>query len=81
MARIIVTADKTGQKDAPVLLDEDVYSVHLSTDHAARALIERLVWALGDAEELERLRVPRRSPSLTDGDVAVAGARAVPVAA
>ena len=37
-----------------MLLEESVQPVHLSSDHAARQLIERLAWALGDAEELER---------------------------
>ncbi len=37
-----------------MLLEESVYSVHLSTGHAANQLIERLGWALRDAEELER---------------------------
>jgi hypothetical protein len=55
MARIIVTPDPRAQSaDPPVLFEESVYSVHLSTDHAAKQLIERLTWALGDAEELER---------------------------
>jgi hypothetical protein len=54
MAKIIVKADDpTGE--APVLLEESVSSVHLSTGHAANQLIERLNWALGDAEELERV--------------------------
>ncbi len=39
-----------------MLLEESVYSVHLSTGHAAMQLIERLDWALRDAEELERVR-------------------------
>jgi hypothetical protein len=54
MAKIIVTADHTTRGAARVLLEESVYSVHLSTGHAAMQLIERLGWALGDAEELER---------------------------
>jgi hypothetical protein len=54
MARIIVTADHEVQGAPPVLLDESVYSVHLSTGHAANQLIERLGWALSDAEEFER---------------------------
>jgi hypothetical protein len=54
MARIIVTADHEVQGATPVLLDESVYSVHLSTGHAAGQLIERLGWALSDAEEVER---------------------------
>jgi hypothetical protein len=54
MAKIIVTADHTTRGTAPVLLEESVYSVHLSTGHAAMQLLERLGWALSDAEELER---------------------------
>jgi hypothetical protein len=64
MARIIVTADRDIQGAPPVLLDESVYSVHLSTGHAAMQLIERLGWALSDAEEVERRRLDgqRRGP-------------------
>jgi hypothetical protein len=40
--------------DAQVLLDEDVRSVHLSTEHAAHQLVERLIWAIDDAESAER---------------------------
>jgi hypothetical protein len=81
MARIIVTADQTGKQDAPVLLDESVYSVHLSTDHAARALVERLAWALGDAEALERVHSSPRAPTGVSSAVAPAGAREVQLAA
>jgi hypothetical protein len=57
MAKIIVMADRPEQDASPaVLLEESVYSIHLSTHHAAGQLIERLGWALRDAEELERLR-------------------------
>ena len=50
MARIIVTTDRTEQPDGAVLLDERVYPVHLASDHAATQLIERLAWAISDAE-------------------------------
>jgi hypothetical protein len=54
MPRIIVT---TGLSPAPddiaVLLDEEVHSVHLSTRHAAGQLLERLAWAISDAEAAE----------------------------
>lgn len=63
MARIIVTADQETQGTPPVLLDESVYSVHLSTGHAAKQLIERLGWALSDAEEVERAQPRRRTGS------------------
>jgi hypothetical protein len=61
MARIIVTADpqdarRTQSLDtgAPVLMDERVSSVHLSDDHASAQLIERLAWAVTDAEDAQQ---------------------------
>jgi hypothetical protein len=53
--RIIVTSDTAEQRDsAPVLLDEHVDFVNLCEDHRAEQLIERLGWALADAEDVER---------------------------
>jgi hypothetical protein len=57
MPRIIVTTDSPSpelREHASVLLDEHVHSVHLSTDHAASQLVQRLAWAVGDAESAER---------------------------
>jgi hypothetical protein len=55
MPRIIVTTDLSQRiDDGPVLLDERVHSVHISTDHAAAQLVERLAWAIKDAETAER---------------------------
>jgi hypothetical protein len=54
MARILVTADFGARAGAPVVLDERVLSIHLSDGHAAEQLIERLGWAITDAEELGR---------------------------
>jgi hypothetical protein len=61
MPRIIVTTDPVDRLrppvptlDAPVLLDERVDSVHLSDDHASAQLIERLAWAVTDAEDVQR---------------------------
>ena len=60
MARIIVTTDPadnggpgTLSKEMPVLLDERVSSIHLCDGHAAEQLIERLAWAVSDAEVAE----------------------------
>jgi hypothetical protein len=53
MARIIVTTDPTTDHTAPVLLDESVYSIHLDNDHNAAQLIERLGWAIRDAENTQ----------------------------
>jgi hypothetical protein len=41
-----------------VLLDERVTSIHLSDGHAAEQLVERLAWAVTDAEEAEGRRRP-----------------------
>jgi hypothetical protein len=54
MPRIIVTTDPLDKREAPVLLDERVYSLHLSDNHAAEQLIERLAWAVNDAEDTQR---------------------------
>ncbi|MGA2321799.1 MAG: hypothetical protein ABSG95_13870 [Solirubrobacteraceae bacterium] len=57
MARITVTTDPTTHHASPVLLDESVDSIHLSDDHAAAQLIERLGWAITDAENTQRAEV------------------------
>jgi hypothetical protein len=68
MARIIVTADPTAADDPPVLLEESVSSVHLSTDHAAAQLVERLAWAITDAEDAEQAAWPARHSRRGDRD-------------
>jgi len=63
MPRIIVTADPSPlSAGAPVWLDEHVDSVHLSTDHAAAQLVERLAWAISDAEDADHRVRPSREP-------------------
>ena len=54
MARIIITTEHGGRASAPVLLDERVNPEHLRDDHSVAQLIERLSWAIGDAESIER---------------------------
>jgi hypothetical protein len=63
MPRILVVASQPKRDDAPVLLDEWVAPLHLSDGHAADQLVERLGWALADAEELET--VSRTTPQST----------------
>ena len=66
MARIIVMAEPANRirpadrrhadhagEQPPVLLDERVDPVHLCDEHAADQLIERLAWAVNDAEEVQ----------------------------
>ncbi len=55
MPRIIVQADPSERvDDAAVTLEERVTTSHLETDHSCAALIERLGWAVLDAEDAER---------------------------
>jgi hypothetical protein len=58
MARIIVTTDPSERPDAPVLLDEFVCPDHLSDDHSAAQIMERLRWAVSDAENAQRAGQP-----------------------
>jgi hypothetical protein len=50
MARIIVTTDARGSDEQRILLDEGVCGVHMSDAHSASQLLERLGWAVTDAE-------------------------------
>jgi hypothetical protein len=56
MARIIVIGDTPGRAniDAPVLMDEEVRPDHLSDEHTSHQIIERVAWAVLDAQELSR---------------------------
>ncbi len=63
MPRVIVMTDP--QDDAAVLLDERVHSVHLNDEHSAAQLIQRLGWAVGDAEDAERRRAQRKARTHT----------------
>jgi hypothetical protein len=56
MPRIIVTTDPTDERGdkPPILFDERVYSLHLCDDHAAEQLIQRLAWAVSDAEDTQK---------------------------
>jgi hypothetical protein len=61
MARIIVIADnppadvpRRPDIDAPVLMDEEVKPEHLADEHTSHQIIERLAWAVLDAQEATR---------------------------
>jgi hypothetical protein len=63
MARIIVMTDPLAgsegvdrQDGTSVLFDERVKPIHLHDGHAAGQLIERLAWAVTDAEQAEQTR-------------------------
>ncbi len=73
MPRVIVTTNLPPAGQAPVLLDEHVSTVHLSSEHSAAQLIERLTWAVRDAEEAELRRIAR--PLLSEQAAARSHAR------
>jgi hypothetical protein len=59
MPRVIVTTNQPPAGEPSVLLDEHLSSVHLSSDHSASQLVERLSWAIRDAERAELDRIAR----------------------
>lgn len=74
MPRITVTTDTLAAKgERAVLLDEEVRSIHLESGHAAAQLIERLAWAILDAEETE---TPHRELPLARAGISAHRSRA-----
>ena len=60
MPRILVMADEGEGRDTVVLLHERVAPGELESDRSAALLIERLGWALVDADEIEQGTPPPR---------------------
>lgn len=54
MPRIRITTDPIGTPDLVVVLDERIARSDLDSDHFGAALVERIGWALSDADEAER---------------------------
>jgi hypothetical protein len=52
--QIIVTADRTDAGDGAVMLRERINVTDFESDHFANQLVERLGWAVSDADEAER---------------------------
>lgn len=62
MPRVTVTTDApSGRTEPVVVLDERVDLVHVTNRIGAEQLLERVRWALADAEERSALRRRRRS--------------------
>jgi hypothetical protein len=64
MPQILVTADGTDGRQRVVLLQERVVPSDLESDHFSARLVERVGWALIDADEVEH-RPP--SPRVLSG--------------
>lgn len=54
MPRILVLAEPVADREPVILLREQVMPAHVQSGHSAEQLIERLGWAVADADELER---------------------------
>ena len=59
MPRILVTAEGSDGHETAVLLQERVVPSDLESDHFSAQLVERVGWALVDADEIEH-REPAR---------------------
>jgi hypothetical protein len=54
MPQIIVTADQATERgEGPVMLRERVNVADFDSDHFAAQLVERLGWAVSDADEVD----------------------------
>jgi len=63
MPKIIVISESKGS-EGTVTLEERVVAAHLEDHHSAAQLVERVGWAILDAEEAERTSIQSRlSPS------------------
>jgi hypothetical protein len=62
MTRIIVTSDVRGSEEQRILLDEEVRPEHMSDKHSALQLLERLGWAVSDAEHAPAASYPAPGP-------------------
>jgi hypothetical protein len=70
MARLIVIADSPPAEiprhkgiNAPVLMDEEVKPEHLADEHTSHQIVERMAWAVLDAQEATAARTARRNLS------------------
>jgi hypothetical protein len=53
MPRVVVTTEHSERDPKTVLLDEQVHAVQLASERSARQLLQRVRWAITDAERAE----------------------------
>ncbi|HEX3294002.1 MAG TPA: hypothetical protein VHR38_09725 [Solirubrobacterales bacterium] len=63
MPTIIVMSNESADHGAAVLLSENVQPEHLASEHHAAQLIERVGWAVTDAQTAERIGPAGSLPS------------------
>lgn len=86
MPQVIVLADPVDGDDGPVMFRERVSGSDFESPHFAGQLVERIGWAVGDAEELTRRnrraaewRARRRMADAEHRDSALSGRPVRPV--
>jgi hypothetical protein len=60
-------------EQTPILFDEQVSAIHIAGKHSASQLIERLTWAIHDAEAIEHEQQPAEEPQRSLGQALGAG--------
>ena len=70
MPRILVTTDGSDERETAVVLQERVLPSDLESDHFSALLVERVGWALVDADEIEHRghARARSTPCPKDGE-------------
>lgn len=62
MPKIIIRADAPGEEAALITLSERLVAENLESGHYAAQLVERLGWAVGDAQALEAHATEAQAP-------------------
>jgi hypothetical protein len=58
MPRIIVMSDSSTEREGAITLDERIASADMRSGHHAAQLIERVGWAVHDADDAEEMPAP-----------------------
>jgi hypothetical protein len=63
MPRIIVMSESSMEREGAITLDEQVASADMQSGHHSAQLIERVGWAVHDADDVEEREAAGRSPA------------------
>jgi hypothetical protein len=63
MPQILVVTDPPGESASTVVYQERIALTDLESDHFSGQLVERVGWAVLDADELEHKAEPSRLPA------------------
>jgi hypothetical protein len=76
MARILITTEASDGREPAVLLEERVLPTHLESEHFSAQLVERVGWAVADAQACDDGAPAREQRRGTTGAVARRGSAA-----